>query len=501
MQQDAHPYPPSDPDGHYARLGVGPLADTVEIRAAYHRLAKELHPDVNLSENAEQEFIALNESYRILKDSRRRARYDATARPQGPQALIDPQDPDPRPLCCCRCGKVTAQPRYIVFSRVKSFLWITVEKSISGIFCRDCADRTAIHAATLTWLLGWWSLTGPWRSMRALIVNLKGGRMPREDNLWVLLHQARAFLRLGQLDIARGLADQAQEFARSAAARRRIGEVIRSCSTAGDPALRRLKDRWAGLRYATVAQALPLAGMAGALVVVIAVTLMHARTDRVTAMITIEPAQAGELRHVAVDVLKVRQGPSDAAPVIALLDRFSTVQVVDAIPDGSWARILTPSGVTGYVPVRFLFGGAGELWRNRWCIDNQGAPPANGDVLLRRSGGDHELSVRNSTGQDVVVRLKTQNSRTLLSFFMARNGQAVIDGIPDGTFRAVFATGHTYSHACGVFLDAMRTFIVPTAQVFTAAAQNGRRLELTLPPEGDGPGQARPLPMESFLDN
>ena len=122
---------------------------------------------------------------------------------------------------------------------------------------------------------------------------------------------------------------------------------------------------------------------------------------------------------------------------------------------------------------------------------------------MRRTGGEHRLAVQNATGRDVVVRLKTPNGRTLLAFFVSVNAATTINGIPDGTFRAVFATGQDYSRACGVFLDDMQAFIVPTAQVFQAGAPSGREqeLSLTLPPVGDGPGQSRPLPLESFLDN
>ena len=122
---------------------------------------------------------------------------------------------------------------------------------------------------------------------------------------------------------------------------------------------------------------------------------------------------------------------------------------------------------------------------------------------MRRTGGDHRLSVTNATGEDVVVRLKTPTGRTLLSFFVEADSDAQISGLPDGTFRAVFATGGEYSRACGVFLQDMRTFIVPTAQVFQAVSQAGRGqdLSVTIPPIGDGPGQSHSLPMEGFLDN
>jgi hypothetical protein len=159
--------------------------------------------------------------------------------------------------------------------------------------------------------------------------------------------------------------------------------------------------------------------------------------------------------------------------------------------------------VTGYVPARFLFGGPGDESKNRWCSDQKGDALQTGDILMRRTGGEHQLSVNNATGRDAVVLLKTPNGRTLVAFFVARGANAAINGIPDGTFRVVFATGQDYSRACAVFLDDMQTFIVPTAQIFQSATSRGHHPDpvLTLPPLGDGPGQSRALPMESFLDN
>jgi hypothetical protein len=122
---------------------------------------------------------------------------------------------------------------------------------------------------------------------------------------------------------------------------------------------------------------------------------------------------------------------------------------------------------------------------------------------MRRTGGEHRMSVKNATGQDVMVRLKTQNGRTLIAFFVAGGAETTIDGIPDGTFRAAFATGRNYSRACTVFLDDMRTFIAPAAQIFQSNGQSASHQEtsLILPPIGEAPGQSHALPMESFLDN
>jgi hypothetical protein len=486
----------SDPHGYYAVLGVGPLADTTEIKAAYRYKAKLVHPDRNHDPDARVDFLAVSRAYEILRNPKSRAEYDSSAQRPVPASLIDPTDPTPKPLACSRCGQVTAQPRYIVFYQVRSFLWKSRRTPIHGIFCRHCADRTAILASTTTWILGWWSPRGVVNSVAALVKNLQGGEKPANDNLWVLLHQARAFLTSGSKDIAHALTEQAQDFAKNDGERERIADIAKAAR--GGPT-RQLINRWHPWNYATVVQALPMAAAFAALLVFGAIPLVRRGADSAQASIAVHPAQAGETRHVAVEMLKVRQGPADSEPVVALLDRFMTVQVVEMAP-GDWARILTPSGMTGYVPSRYLFGGSGDTLRTRWCKEQKGDPPDNGDILLRRAGGQHRLTVRNATGDDVVVRLKTANGRTLIAFFVGENEETVIDGIPDGTFRAVFASGRTYSRACGVFLDDMRTFIVPATATLNAQDKNRKDLTLVLPAAGEGPNRSYPLPPEGFLD-
>jgi len=488
----------SDPLGYYRTLGVGPLADASEIKAAFRYKAKLLHPDRNPSEEARQKFLEVTNAYQILSDPDQRGRYEQQARLPAPAGMIDPADPNPQPLTCSRCGQITAQPRYILFQHVKSFLWSCSRGTVRGIFCRACADRTAILASTTSWILGWWGFAGPYWTVRALWNNLRGGEKPPTDNLWVLLHQARAFLGRGDRVVARALAEQALEFAQDEDERVRIAGLLHRTG-ARIKVKKRLKNRWHPWNYASLIQALPLAALALAILIGGAAAIFYPKTDDVSADIVVRPAQPGETRHVATEILKVRQGPSAAQPVTALLDRFSTVQVIDTEMSGEWARILTENGVSGYVQSRYLFGGPGEAQKNRWCTEQKGTPPQNGDILLRRSGGDSRLSVTNDTGRDVVVRLKTQSGRTLLAFFAAQGQNAVINAIPDGTYRAIFASGRDYSHVCGVFLEGMETFAVPGPQL--VANSRHSQLSLTLPPIGPAPNQSHGLPAENFLDN
>lgn len=61
----------------YGVLGVGPNAPEKEIRAAYRRLAREYHPDVNPgNEGAEERFKEINAAYEVLSNAESRAKYD-----------------------------------------------------------------------------------------------------------------------------------------------------------------------------------------------------------------------------------------------------------------------------------------------------------------------------------------------------------------------------------------------------------------------------------------
>jgi curved DNA-binding protein len=62
---------------YYRVLGVPKTASAKEIKAAYRKLARKHHPDVNQgNKEAEARFKEINEAYEVLGDAEKRKRYD-----------------------------------------------------------------------------------------------------------------------------------------------------------------------------------------------------------------------------------------------------------------------------------------------------------------------------------------------------------------------------------------------------------------------------------------
>jgi molecular chaperone DnaJ len=66
---------------YYAVLGVSREAGQDEIKRAYRRLAREMHPDVN--PEAEEQFKEVTQAYEVLSDPEKRQRYDLGSDPFG----------------------------------------------------------------------------------------------------------------------------------------------------------------------------------------------------------------------------------------------------------------------------------------------------------------------------------------------------------------------------------------------------------------------------------
>jgi curved DNA-binding protein len=61
---------------YYATLGIPKTASQADIKKAYRKLARELHPDTNKDPDAEKRFKEANEAHAVLADPEKRKQYD-----------------------------------------------------------------------------------------------------------------------------------------------------------------------------------------------------------------------------------------------------------------------------------------------------------------------------------------------------------------------------------------------------------------------------------------
>ncbi|HNC16464.1 MAG TPA: DnaJ domain-containing protein, partial [Solirubrobacterales bacterium] len=67
----------SEKRDYYEILGVSREATDAEIKKAFRKVARELHPDVNAHDpEAEEKFKEAAEAYEVLSDAERRGTYD-----------------------------------------------------------------------------------------------------------------------------------------------------------------------------------------------------------------------------------------------------------------------------------------------------------------------------------------------------------------------------------------------------------------------------------------
>ena len=450
----------NDPKGYYKTLGISQDASLNEIKKAYRRLALELHPDKNPSKEATRLFQELTEAYNILIDPSKRAEYDSLS------AIIDEatedyydehEDKIPEPYSCSSCGKVPAQPRYAIFYTVKSFIFATYQTPVQGIFCPQCADKTSLRASLTTWLLGWWSIWGPFYSVHALIVNLFGGKKPEDVNARILSYQAWVFARQGMDDLARAVAQVALKFAKQEEQISILKTILKMFDDGREPP--KLKNVWKLFGRTFAIQGILMVFVFSAIGFAIysdnynsTARTKYAKTKNYGVS---PPKQSNNFipikNSAKIDFVLKQQGMCELQELLTNLNYYS------GEVDGLWGS-QTNSAVqkftkkypfqVGLKPTEGLLEYVRQVYQNNRS-NNQGLIvsgdyniPANGYVFFNSNDEDiAPLKIKTpSYGSHFYVKVAFPKSRNIVTFFI-RSGSTVQTDVPLGTYELRYAAG------------------------------------------------------------
>jgi molecular chaperone DnaJ len=72
----------------YLILGINPNSSPGQIKQAYRRIVKQLHPDITPCNAGSEKFLEAREAYETLADEAKRRRYDAQLAEQAPAPRI-----------------------------------------------------------------------------------------------------------------------------------------------------------------------------------------------------------------------------------------------------------------------------------------------------------------------------------------------------------------------------------------------------------------------------
>lgn len=385
-----------DTKGHYSCLGLAPGATAAEIKSAYRRLAKTCHPDSGGVADGGETFRRIRAAYEVLIDPARRAAYDRPEPPRGQASRKAAEKLEP--IRCSACGQVTAQPRYVVYRQVISFVLATTRTPVHGLYCSACARAKAFKASAISAAAGWWGIPwGPIYTIGAILKNAFGGIWDRSDEERLLWHNALAFSMAGEHRISFGLADRLRHATDDQMAVNAV-KLMDFLKTQGvDPAKSKLRDVWSD-GYRTFAQ---------------------------LAMLAVVPAITAILIF------------SDAA--------------------GSPASAPSPTATTYTPPSQDIPGGQSAAPTSpQEPAPACAAPPSNGDLLADKGLSDHghAITIENGSNGDAILKVREAISgRLLASLFIARSQSATMEGIPDGRYRIQYGIGETLDVSCKAFSD------------------------------------------------
>lgn len=414
----------SDIRGYYALLGVAHDATAQSVKAAFRKLAKEHHPDTGVSDGGAR-FRAINEAYAVLGDPTARAAYDSESATEPAQGnsnkarVIDP-------ITCGTCGQVTAQPRYVVFRHVISFILGTVRTPIQGIYCVACAQKAAFRANLITALAGWWGFPwGPIWTIAEGFKNALGGSSDTVNEERLLWHNALAFASRGDHRLSFALASRLRRAGNAEIAGNAEKLVNYLKSQGGDYSGSTLKNAWHPQIGPVAAQIAMLATLPALIATLVIFADSHSDS--------------------------LSSDYSSSASV------FSPPPVISAEENSTAAidAIMAEAPIVPECPKQLANGEQ---------LDGEKRPSSEG----------HMLEISNGSGGDAIIKLRHWPSNKLVaSFLVLKNHTGNFQGFPDGNYIIQYAYGERIAEDCKSFVNIDAAGQFPDTETFKTDVQLG----------------------------
>lgn len=415
---------------YYSDLGVSQNATLDEIKAVYRSLAKIYHPDINPDAAGTEKFRRITAAYEVLSVETSRAAYDrsrGSAAGHKPSAPSETGSPPPQEttefVCCSACKKVTAQPRFVTFRSVASFILATNTKSTSAVYCSSCASSAGLRASAISAAFGWWGVPwGPLLTIKEIVVNALGGTRNKQLDDRLMWQNAIALFERGQLPLALSLARtlRSSQHPQIAAHAERLAALLMSKNVK----MAELKSSWGAVSPSWFAQIVLAA------IVPLAITLVVILSDKSPSSYTAATPAASTAPSRPVPAGNVIYNP--------------LVGTVATPPSRPVLSLDTP-------PI----AREAEAPAQNLCANI----PENGEVLagnFRSRAEGHRLVIMNGSEGRAIVKIRRADNRKLVaSFFVDRNATGSLNGISDGSYVIQFALGDAMTRDCKSLIDAV----------------------------------------------
>jgi hypothetical protein len=393
---------PNDVKGYYARLGVGANASTSEIKAAYRKLAKNHHPDSAHVTDGGERFRQIAEAYSVLGNPDERASYDSLCATEPRQRTSSSENAPIDPISCGACGQVTAQPRYVVFRYVVSFLLATIRTPIQGIYCSSCARKAALRATLISAVAGWWGF--PWGPIWTLAEGFKnafGGSSIAAHEEKLLWYNALAFASRGETRLSFALADRLRKSSDNEIAANAAKLLDHFRSRGIDQFTGELINPWRLQPLWILLQ---------------------------IAMILAVPGVIG------IAILTEGSGTRSSGPQFANVSPYSPPPVYAPAPSQTQTQEAPIADST--VPT------CSKALQNSQRLDGP----------MRAGTAGHIIEIENGSGGDAIIKLRYWPSNKLAKSFLVLNNQkGRLSGIPDGSYAIQYAYGEALGEDCRSF--------------------------------------------------